>query len=139
VIKLYSPEHLHLLITFGLLILIWIVQILHYPSFYFYDENKFSKAMLFHQRAISYVTLPLMVSELILVTLIFSNSPNFFHLLSIIIVGIIWLSTFLIQVPLHKKLLLSKDNRLIKKLINTNWIRTGAWSIKFILLSWNYL
>ncbi|MDH4468399.1 MAG: hypothetical protein QE271_10095 [Bacteriovoracaceae bacterium] len=138
-IKLFFTDEFHLLITFGLVVLIWIIQILHYPSFHFYDEKEFPKAMLFHQRSISYLTLPLMVSELTSACWSIYQSYHFLNLVCLLLVVLIWLSTFFIQVPLHNQLLLSKDQHLIAKLIKTNWIRTCAWTMKFMLLSWNFL
>ena len=47
----------------------------------------------------------------------------------------IWLSTFLVQVPLHNALAAGKDPLLIERLISTNWWRTGLWTLKAILVS----
>jgi hypothetical protein len=47
-------------------------------------------------------------------------------------VVIIWLSTFLLQVPIHKKLRSGKEDSHIKRLVATNWIRTIAWSLKAV-------
>jgi hypothetical protein len=44
-----------------------------------------------------------------------------------------FLSTFLLQVPLHHRLSRSWDERFLHALINTNWIRTLAWTGKAIL------
>jgi hypothetical protein len=134
VIKLYSPEQLNLLVTMGLVVLIWIVQIIHYPSFLYYSKEDFSEGMISHQRSISFITLPLMMTELFLTCFIFYKTPNIYSSLGMSLVILIWLSTFYIQVPLHKKLLTGKDLTLIEKLIRTNWIRTIMWTLKLLLL-----
>ena len=55
-----------------------------------------------------------------------------YHVLGLLL-GLIWISTFLLQVPCHHEL--SKGNIIvIDKLIKTNWIRTIAWSIKTSLV-----
>lgn len=135
-IEPFSLEYLNILITFGLVILIWIIQILHYPSFFYYEEKEFSRAMLFHQRAVTFITLPLMVSELVVSGLIVFKTTSLFSIMGVILVALIWISTFFIQVPLHEKLTHSKNTEFITKLIKTNWIRTYLWSLKFILLAW---
>jgi hypothetical protein len=54
--------------------------------------------------------------------------------LNLLIVGLIWCSTFFVQVPIHSILSEKKDKNLIEKLVNTNWIRTFLWSIRMLLI-----
>jgi hypothetical protein len=120
-------------ISGALFLLIWFVQILHYPIFYFIDEKRFPESMVFHQKFISFLTLPLMLIELVLsVYAVYLNYAWSYYVLGI--VGLIWLSTFLVQVPLHNKLLAQKDHILIKKLIQSNWIRTWLWTLKTVIV-----
>ena len=133
-IKLFSPDHLNLLVTFGLFVLIWIIQILHYPSFFYYEEKDFSEAMISHQRGISFITIPLMLTELFVTCWVFYKTPDVYSSVSVFLVILIWLSTFFIQVPLHEKLLEGKKSILIERLVLTNWIRTFLWSLKLLLL-----
>jgi len=116
-----------LLVTVALVILIWIIQVLHYPTFHFVDKNEFPNFEAFHTRRISILVLPLMVSELIL-GIIHLN----YLILGIII--LIWLSTFLIQVPCHDKLKFGFDRLTVDRLIFTNWIRTFLWTLKLFIL-----
>jgi hypothetical protein len=116
-----------LLVSVALFILIWIIQVLHYPSFLYVDKNDFPKFEAFHTRRISFLVLPLMVSELIL------SLINFNYLILGIIV-LIWLSTFFIQVPCHEKLKFGFDKLTIERLIFTNWIRTSLWTVKLFIL-----
>ena len=116
-----------LMVTVALVILIWIIQVLHYPSFLFVDKTEFSKFEAFHTKRISFLVLPLMVSELIL-GLVHLN----YLILGIIV--LIWLSTFFIQVPCHEKLKFGFDKLTIERLIITNWIRTSLWTVKLFIL-----
>ena len=116
-----------LMVTVALVILIWIIQVLHYPSFLFVDKTEFSKFEAFHTKRISILVLPLMVSELIL-GLVHLN----YLILGIIV--LIWLSTFFIQVPCHEKLKFGFDKLTIERLIITNWIRTSLWTVKLFIL-----
>ena len=45
---------------------------------------------------------------------------------------LIFISTFIIQVPFYNKLKLANNRKHIIKLVNTNWIRTFLWIIKSI-------
>jgi len=140
VIKHFSPDHINLLVSFGLFVLIWIIQILHYPSFFYYEEEDFSEAMISHQRGISFVTIPLMLTELFVTCWIFFEKTSVYSSVSVFLVILIWLSTFFIQVPLHEKLLEGKNKILIGRLVQTNWIRTFLWTLKLlILIIWPYL
>lgn len=114
-------------LTAGLCVLIWIIQVLHYPSFRFIAKEQFIQFEEFHTRRISYIVIPLMLLEIIF---LFLN----FRLLLFFIVGLIWLSTFLLQVPCHRKLSKGFDLNVIEKLIMTNWTRTSLWSLKLVIL-----
>lgn len=130
------PDLVHLLITSGLVVLIWIIQILHYPSFAFYEEKCFVHAMGSHQRGISFIVIPLMFAEVFFVGLdMYADEGKLFSLLNLILVGAVWVSTFFLQVPLHNKLLLGKNLDVIQKLVRTNWMRTGLWSLKLLFLT----
>ncbi len=125
---LYFP---HVLITSALCGVIWMVQISHYPQFHYLDPERFKEAMLVHQGKISWVVIPLMIAELAL-------SLFTLHLPSIAIVGLIWGSTFFIQVPLHDRLVRSGYGiEVVNKLIKTNWLRTSLWTLKLFLLMTN--
>lgn len=130
-------SELNLAVTASLVTLIWLVQLLHYPSFQYYDPETFGPAMVFHQNRISWVVIPLMFTELGLSLLsAWTTRTNLsFILLSIVLS--VWLVTFLIQVPQHQKLLHGKDQGLIRKLILGNWIRTALWSTKLLIIAIN--
>jgi hypothetical protein len=135
VIKQFFPEVINLLISFGLFILIWIVQILHYPFFKYISEKEFSLAMKDHTQHITIIVFPLMIAEIVLGFFLFYQYQNLYYSLCLLLILTIWVSTFFIQVPIHNKLLSGKDDALIKKLIRTNYVRTFLWSFKFILLA----
>ncbi len=117
-----------------LVTLIWLVQLLIYPSFSYYDPQIFGTAMVSHQGRISWVVIPLMLTELALAVM---EAWTLRTSISFILLGIvlsIWLTTFLLQVPQHQKLLQGKDERKIQNLIRGNWIRTILWTGKFLTL-----
>lgn len=124
----------HLVVNFGLLVMIWLIQILHYPSFHFYHEDQFPKAMAFHQRQISFIVIPLMFMELGICAFMLWSSFSPINLLLLLMVLLIWASTFFIQVPLHQRLAICKDHESVNKLVKSNWIRTFLWTLKFFLV-----
>lgn len=117
----------------ALVAMIWIVQILHYPSFAYYDKAHFSEAMDFHQRRITYIVLPLMFTELGMSLYLFATEMTLINTASLACVLIIWASTFFIQVPIHTKLK-TYDKKLIQSLVRGNMIRTVLWTVKLILI-----
>ncbi len=123
----------HLFSSAALFLLIWFVQIVHYPLFRFLDEENFHESMIFHQRSISFIVMPLMLVELVICLYhAYLGQDLSYPILGVVI--IIWLTTFFISVPLHNKLLLGKDDAVIDKLINSNWIRTLLWTLKAFLV-----
>lgn len=120
-------------LSVALFILIWLIQILHYPSFKFYSENDFVTGMKFHQRRITYIVLPLMISELVVSLFLLYQSQKYSEII-FALVFLIWVSTFTLQVPLHRLLEEKKDLQIIKRLITSNWIRTILWSLKLLIV-----
>jgi hypothetical protein len=126
-----------LAVSWALLSLIWIVQLVHYPSFQFIDANRFISFQHFHMQSITYVVAPLMFLELgVTIWLCYQHQFGWVYVLLLAIVLLVWASTFFIQVPLHNGLMGGKDEGLIRRLVNTNWIRTALWSLKAMIVSW---
>ncbi len=125
-----------LAVSWALFGLIWVVQLVHYPSFRFIDKNQFLDFHKRHTRSITIIVMPLMLLELGLsFWSCYLYQFEFAHLVPFLMVLGIWSSTFLIQIPIHQKLSKVKDELLINRLIKTNWIRTILWSIKSIWIS----
>ena len=118
--------------------LIWVIQLVHYPSMKFVSENEFESFHSFHQKKISILAMPLMAIELItsIILLIqsFENDTSLIFKINFMIVVLIWFSTFFMQVPLHQKLSKGKNDVLIDKLVFTNWFRTVLWTLRSILM-----
>ncbi len=113
--------------------LILITQFVSYPLFLKVGKEQFSKYRQSYTFYISTIVLPAMVLEILLSFNQIIHGIDFFSVFNLIIIGIIWLSTFFIQVPIHNKIAYRYDKKLIKKLILTNWIRTCAWTCKLII------
>jgi hypothetical protein len=53
---------------------------------------------------------------------------------SLALLAVNWLSTLVIQIPLHGICELAHSPTAIRRLITTNWIRTLAWSTRGVLV-----
>ena len=113
--------------------LIWTIQIVHYPLFAKVGSLNFSEFHLTHSKNITMIVLPLMLLELSTSILLINQDKSMISILGLCLIGIVWASTFFLQVPIHNQLALNFDLALIDKLVFTNWIRTIAWSIKGVL------
>lgn len=130
---------LQFLSGFALLSLIWIVQILIYPRFHFVPEAQFKGEMKFHTQRISWIVIPLMLLEAGSAAYLFLETPDFvqrWELMALVLfIFLIWMSTFLIQVPLHQSLARRRSDKKIRQLVWSNGIRTLLWTLKAILLA----
>ncbi len=131
--------HLYLFnmaISWGLLLLIWLVQVIIYPGFSRIPSENFVTYHRWYAVRISVIVIPLMICELIItVAWLCSDNYSFISLISAFLVVVIWLSTFVLQVPIHNRLRSGKNEAGIRRLVTTNWIRTIAWSIKAVAVT----
>lgn len=118
--------------TFFLTGLIWIVQLVHYPAFKFIDKENFKQFQQFHTQNITWIVAPAMVLELLFSVLLFLKLEDFFSILNVLSVLLIWVATFFVSVPIHNKLQNGYDLKLIKKLVQTNWLRTVLWTMRSV-------
>ncbi|WP_188461988.1 hypothetical protein [Marivirga lumbricoides] len=127
-----------LLSDFGLLILIWIIQTIVYPSFSYYSS---SELLIWHEKythLITFIVLPLMATQLFSSCYLTYHEFNWVNSIQLILILIIWFSTFLQAVPLHNQIAVGKDlSENIIKLVQVNWLRTILWSIVFLLSFYN--
>ena len=126
---------LNLTATFMLCGLIWTVQLVHYPSFHFFEKADFETHMTSHKFRISLIVVPLMLMELITSAILgfYADSLIFLHQVGFVIVVAIWLITFLVQVPLHNSISSGYREDSVTKLVRTNSVRTVLWSLKSLL------
>lgn len=127
-------QHILFLADFGMLIVIWLVQLVIYPSFLSMDRSVMPT---WHRRytfRVSWVIMPLMCSQLSLGAYAAFQYSKISHLLSLILILGTWALTFLISVPLHQKIQAGEgDATVIRRLIETNWPRTILWTVIFVL------
>jgi hypothetical protein len=120
--------------------LIWTIQMVHYPLFKLVDKTNFIAFESEHGLRISSIVLLPMLLELVLTAIFLGSSlqgvPVWLPWVCAVLVGIVWFSTFFLQVPQHNILASGFDAKAVNTLVSSNWIRTIAWSIKTLLLTW---
>lgn len=127
-------ETIRLICDSSLLILIWIVHLIIYPSFSYYKHDDLFKWHDTYTKRIAVIVIPLMVGQLITSSIQVYTNLDFYTITSSLLVIGVWLSTFLVFVPLHNNLSKREEVELsIKKLKLHNWLRTVLWSLIFIV------
>ncbi len=129
--------NVHLIVTSAIVGVIWMVQLVHYPSFLYVDKNKYKLFQEFHMSRIGFIVVPLMAVELItgaLLLIIYKLSSIYFFSSMLLLVGI-WFLTAIVFTRIHSKLLNGYSEKLIHDLVSFNWIRTIMWTTRLVLLS----
>lgn len=121
------------IVNFGLVVLIWLVQLIIYPSFEHVRDEDFSVWHRRYVRNITAIVAPLMITQLLLIILNLRNHPGPADMFILGCVIMVWLSSFTLSVPCHKQLQDGgKNEKIIRRLVRTNWIRTILWSGVFL-------
>ena len=113
---------------------IWVIQLLHYPSFHFINDQKYIEFQHFHMQRISIIVIPAMLTELasaLLLAYFFESS------LTIILLALVignWAITLIFFTNMHQKLTNGYDHSIVNRLVQINWSRTALWSLRLIIL-----
>ena len=132
---------LHLLATLTMLGVIWTVQVVHYPLFARVGAAGWAAYEAAHQARITRVVGPAMVLELVTAVWLVLHRPAAFPawavVAGLVLAGLVWASTALVQVPLHAALSGGAfDAEAHARLVATNWVRTALWSVRAGLVLW---
>ncbi len=129
---------LHFASTWFMVGLCWLVQCVQYPLMAAVGEDAFTTYEAGHVARIGPVVVPLMLAELVTGGWLWLAGGEPFRQpvfgLSLGLLGLVWLSTFCLQVPLHDALGAGFDAGRHAALVRTNWVRTLAWSARGVLL-----
>ena len=128
---------LHLIATSVMVGVIWIIQLVHYPSFHFIELKQYTTFQRFHMSRISYVVIPAMLTELFTLILIIISMDQIDTLVlaSAILLIFIWLITAVFFSGVHQKLTLGYDQTVVDKLVKLNWGRTLLWTLRLLFVS----
>lgn len=127
----------HAAATLVMVGVIWFVQIVHYPLFAAVPVDGFVAYEARHTNRTAWVVGPPMVIEgftaLVLVAAPPDGASSTLPMIGLGLLGLVTLSTVLVQVPLHGRLSQRWDPDDAERLVRTNWIRTIGWSARGVL------
>lgn len=125
-------ELARLTISFGLVVLIWLVQLVIYPSF---RAMEAARLRAWHERytvRVSLVVVPLMFAQAGLLALAWMQAPSAWLGAVTACVALAWAVTFLQSVPCHRQIATARDPEpAVRRLLRGNAVRTLAWSLAF--------
>ena len=114
---------------FGVII---VTQIVNYPLLLDFLRSDIKHLHNSYVNKISKIVIPSMLLELLIALYLVYNGI-YLSYINFGLLIIIYISTFLIQVPIHDNVKHSANMSLIKKLIFSNWIRTFCWFFKTVV------
>ena len=111
--------------------LIVFVQVVHYPLMAKVGATSWVAYETEHTVRTGWVVIPPMFAELFSAFWIFTDASTErtqgVALLGLVLLAVIWLSTAILQAPAHKELSRGYDDKVHRRLVRSNWIRTFAW------------
>jgi len=124
---------LRILLDFGMVVLIWLVQLVIYPSLCYYPPQDLHRWHKKYMRNSPIVIIPLMLGQLLITCIQVYQNQNSYTIISLVILIILWAHTFSQFVPLHDALKSTQiPEKITLKLVKLNWWRTFLWSLLFI-------
>jgi hypothetical protein len=114
------------------------VQVVHYPLFCSVGPEQFRSYEKAHSQSITWIVGPTMLIEAGTGLQLVFNAPDELSrsglAIGALLILVIWLSTALIQMPCHKRLMSGFDAVVHRRLVLSNWIRTVAWTARGLIV-----
>jgi len=132
-------DTLSLVFDTGLLILIWMVQLIIYPSFLYYQRDNLITWHKKYTGLITIIVAPLMFGQLGCSVYDLINDLQILSIVKLGLIFLVWISTFLYFAPTHGKI--SKGDfseKTLQELVKRNWFRTLTWTLVFIFTFLNF-
>jgi len=130
----------HVAATLTMFGVILIVQVVHYPLFDRVGAQTYTAYQASHMARITWIVLPAMGVELVTAAWLawqpLPGVPPWMTWTGLGLVAAIWVSTGLVQAPIHARLTSGFDPDLHRRLVATNWFRTAAWTARAALVLW---
>jgi len=124
---------LRILLDFGMVVLIWLVQLVIYPSMRYYPPQDLRRWHKKYMRNSPIVIIPLMIGQFVITCIQVYQNQNSYTIISLAILIILWAHTFYQFVPLHNAVKNTQiPEKITLKLVKLNWWRTFLWSLLFI-------
>lgn len=120
--------------------LIWTIQIVHYPLMAKVGAQGFAEYERLHSTMITPLVGPAMLVEAAVVGMLLLQRPaaipGWMPWAGAALVALIWAVTFFVSVPCHAALAEGFDAQAHARLVDTNWLRTLAWTARAALSIW---
>ena len=126
----------HALATASMVGVIWFVQLVHYPLMARVSPAEFPSFEREHQRRTTWVVAPPMLVEAVTACSLPFLRPVALPFAGLVLLALIWASTFFVQVPLHTMLSRGFDATAHRRLVTSNWLRTVLWTLRGGLAGW---
>ncbi|MEO0509273.1 MAG: hypothetical protein AAF065_05395 [Verrucomicrobiota bacterium] len=125
---------LRILLDFGMVVLLWLVQRVIYPSFLECSEKNLVVWHGTYVKRVGPIIIPMMFAQLPLVAWMTFQAPGLENIGALLCLLGCWLLTFGVSVPLHRKIERGDTSReTLQSLVDTNWPRTTLWTVAFVL------
>ncbi len=112
---------------------VWFVQVVHYPLFSRVGHLGFSEYERENVRRTGWVVAGPMLAELASAVAVAWVVGGLLAWIGLALVGVIWISTWLWQVPAHRQLETGFDAAALRRLTRTNWVRAVAWTVRSVI------
>jgi hypothetical protein len=123
---------LRTMLDFGMVVILWLVQLVIYPSFLRCELTRLVEWHRVYTRRAAWVIIPIMFTQLPLVGWLSWQEPTKANLTASACLLVCWVLTFGVSVPLHHKIDSGDTSgETIQRLIKTNWPRTFLWTVAF--------
>ena len=126
-------------VDFGLVVLIWTVQLIIYPGFRYHSPDELA---IWHPKYASLITLivgPLMLAQVNLIGWELFNRFSWLTVATAGLVGLMWASTAFQAVPIHNAIAAGDgSSETLARLVIVNWVRTVGWTVIFGLGLWQH-
>lgn len=122
------------IIDFGLVVLIWMTQLIVYPGFTYFAAQDLLRLHVVYTNAISILVGPLMLAQAALHVYHFLAHKHWTNALSLCLLVLVWIHTFAFAVPLHNELAQGiHPLESAAELVSLNWSRTILWTLVFVM------
>jgi hypothetical protein len=130
----------HAALTWFLTGLIWVIQVVHYPLMAAVGTASYSAYQQAHVTRITWIVGPAMLAEVALALAVVldpsAQVPRWQAWLGVALLALIWVATALWSVPAHGRLAAGFDAAVHRQLVDSNWLRTLAWTARGVLAGW---
>lgn len=122
-----------LLVDFGLVVLVLIVQLAIYPSFKYFSLADLKKWHPIYTKRFSIIVMPLMLIQLAYSIFYVFLNPTIYTIGNLGLVLLIWTITFVKAIPLHGSIAECVNHKdIVDGLVKWNLYRSILWIVVFV-------